>query len=144
DILRLMETDLQALPGVRQAVEAIGGARCVASSTEKHHLVANIRKAGLYDLFGENIFSASQVRRAKPAPDVFLFAASQMGHDPRHCLVVEDSVPGVLAAIRAGMRVVGYTGAAHDPVGMHQKLLDAGAIHVVAHMDELPSVIGAL
>jgi HAD superfamily hydrolase (TIGR01509 family) len=144
DIHRLMQTDLEALPGVRQAVEAISGARCVASSTDKHHLVANIHKAGLHDLFGEHVFSASQVRRAKPAPDVFLFSASQMGHDPRHCVVVEDSVPGVLAAVRAGMSVVGYTGAAHDPAVVQRRLVEAGAIKVVAHMDDLPLAIKTL
>jgi HAD superfamily hydrolase (TIGR01509 family) len=141
EIMHLMKTELAVLPGVRDAVTRIGGMRCVASSTPIDHLLANMRYAALDDLFGPHIFSASQVRRAKPAPDVFLFSASQMGFDPKDCLVVEDSVPGVLAAKRAGMRVVGYTGSAHDPAGMREKLLGSGAFDVAAHMEELPDLV---
>jgi HAD superfamily hydrolase (TIGR01509 family) len=140
-ILELIASELEVIPGVRDAVSAIGGHRCVASSTPQPHLSDNIRIAGLHDLFGEHVFSASQVRRAKPAPDVFLFSASQMGHDPRDCLVVEDSVPGVLAARRAGMTVIGFTGAAHDAEAMTGRLLDAGALSVASHMDQLPDLV---
>jgi HAD superfamily hydrolase (TIGR01509 family) len=135
---------LELLPGVRETVTALDRPRCVASSTRHDHLVARIRQMGLDDLFGENVFSASQVRRAKPAPDVFLFSASQMGHDPRDCVVIEDSVPGVVAARRAGMDVIGFTGAAHDPAAMRSKLAAAGALTVVHHMAEIPAIVHAL
>ena len=137
----LFATRLTAIDGVRDAVSTIGGERCVASSTAQPHLSRNIRCAGLHDLFGDSIFSASQVRRAKPAPDVFLFAASQMGHDPRDCIVVEDSVPGVTAARRAGMRVIGFTGVAHDAAIMEGRLREAGALAVAAAMAELPALV---
>ncbi len=140
-ILELIRIDLEIMPGVREAVLAIGGHRCVASSTPQPHLSDNIRIAGLHDLFGDHVFSASQVRRAKPAPDVFLFSASQMGHDPGDCLVIEDSVPGVLAARRAGMTVIGFTGAAHDAALMTAKLSEAGAVSVASHMDHLPDLV---
>ena len=143
-ISRLFEQELDALPGVRQAVLSIAGNRAVASSTPKAELTQNIRRAKLHDLFGDHIFSASQVRRAKPAPDVFLFTASQMGHDTKHCLVVEDSVPGVVAARRAGMAVVGYTGSAHDPLMMQNRLLEAGAVAVAGHMDDLPAIVRSI
>jgi HAD superfamily hydrolase (TIGR01509 family) len=141
-IARLATADL-ALPGVRQAVSAIDGARCVASSTQIDHLRHNIKLAKLDDLFGDAVFSASQVKRAKPAPDVFLLAAAMMGHDPTRCLVVEDSVPGVTAARRAGMHVIGYTGAAHDPGLMDERLTIAGAFAVASHMNELPGIVAA-
>jgi HAD superfamily hydrolase (TIGR01509 family) len=140
----LFETELTPLPGVREAVTSIGGTRCVASSTSLGPLKANIHRAGLADLFGDHVFSASQVRRAKPAPDVFLFAASQMGHDPKNCIVVEDSLPGVVAARRAGMTVIGYTGASHEPQGMRDQLMRAGAVCVAEHMENLPQLIRAL
>ncbi len=137
----LFATKLTAIDGVREAVTTIGGERCVASSSMQPFLTQNIRYAGLYDLFGDAIFSASQVRRAKPAPDVFLFAASQMGHDPTDCIVIEDSVPGVMAARRAGMRVIGFTGVAHDADAMAQRLGEAGALAVAASMVELPALV---
>jgi HAD superfamily hydrolase (TIGR01509 family) len=142
-ILAGLRDRLEVLPGVRDAVVALDGPRCVASSTPLAGLRANIVQVGLHDLFGDNVFSASQVRRAKPAPDVFLFAASQMGHDPKDCIVVEDSVPGVTGAIRAGMQVIGYTGAAHDPAGMADKLTAAGVRQVASHMRELPALVRA-
>jgi HAD superfamily hydrolase (TIGR01509 family) len=142
-VSKLATTDL-ALPGVRQAITAIGGERCVASSTPLDHLRHNIGLAKLDDLFGDAIFSASQVKRAKPAPDVFLLAAARMGHDPNRCIVIEDSVPGVTAARRAGMQVIGYTGAAHDPALMDERLAMAGAYAVVSHMNELPAVVASI
>jgi HAD superfamily hydrolase (TIGR01509 family) len=132
------------LPGARETIAQIGLARCVASSTRHDHLVQRIAQVGLDDLFGGDVFSVTQVRRAKPAPDVFLHAAAQMGHDPAECIVIEDSVPGVEAGIRAGMRVIGFTGAAHDPRLMARKLAAAGARDVAAHMRELPAIVRSL
>ncbi len=63
--------------------------------------------------FGADVFTASQVARGKPAPDLFLFAAERMGVDPAHALVIEDSQPGLQAARAAGMRVLQYRGGAH-------------------------------
>jgi HAD superfamily hydrolase (TIGR01509 family) len=137
-------TDMRVLPGVRSAVEAIGGPRCVASSTALPSLTRNLHTAGLADLFGPAVFSASQVKRGKPAPDVFLFAASQMGYDPAYCVVIEDSAPGVEAARRAGMTVLGYLGAAHDRDRTAGRLSAAGAAVLFEHMDDLPGLIAAL
>jgi HAD superfamily hydrolase (TIGR01509 family) len=142
-ILRRFSTELTVLPGTREAIAAIDLPRCVASSTRLDHLKDRIAQVGLADLFGQHVFSVTQVRRAKPAPDVFLFAASQMGHDPKNCVVIEDSVPGVIAGARAGMLVIGFTGAAHDPTAMARKLMDAGASIVASHMQELPALVAA-
>jgi beta-phosphoglucomutase-like phosphatase (HAD superfamily) len=65
---------------------------------------------GLYDRFAGRIFSASEVARGKPAPDLFLHAARQMGVEPLRCAVVEDSRWGVEAARAAGMCAFGYAG----------------------------------
>ena len=72
---------------------------------------------GLTDLkhfFGHNIFNSSQVARGKPYPDLYLFAAEEMGYDPSECLVVEDSLPGVQGAVAAGMEVMAYSVRGHD------------------------------
>lgn len=141
EIKRRFLTEIRPVPGVRAAVEEIGGRRCVASSTGLHSLRRNIRTAGLEDLFDPHIFSASQVARGKPAPDVFLFAASQMGVDPIHCLVIEDSVPGVTAARRAGMQVIGFTGVSHERAHTRERLLAAGALAVADDMADLPDLL---
>jgi HAD superfamily hydrolase (TIGR01509 family) len=144
EIHRRFDEELTIVAGVREAIGSLSHSHCVASSTGMHHLRKNLAKVGLIDLFDPHIFSASQVKRGKPAPDVFLFAASQMGHDPSECIVIEDSVNGVMAARRAGMRVLGFTGAGHTFDGLADKLMAAGALHIVPHMDDLPSMISQL
>lgn len=139
-----LQTELRALPGVREAIEALGGQRCVASSTSLTPLRRNLTIAGLIDLFDPHVFSASQVARGKPSPDVFLFAASAMGADPGTCLVIEDSVPGVLAARAAGMRVVGFTGVSHDRARMSERLRTAGAIAMLDHFEQWPGLVAEL
>jgi HAD superfamily hydrolase (TIGR01509 family) len=136
--------ELTTLPGVRDAVSRVEGPRCVASSTSLAPLKRNLATAGLIDLFDPHVFSASQVSRGKPHPDVFLFAAETMGIRPERCLVIEDSVPGVLAARAAGMPVVGFTGVAHDRARISARLRDAGAMSVIDHMDEWPAMVQAL
>ncbi len=73
--------------------------------------------AGLYDRLAPHIFSATQVKRGKPAPDLFLFAAAQMGVEPERCVVIEDSVAGVTGARAAGMTVLGFHGGSHCTPG---------------------------
>jgi HAD superfamily hydrolase (TIGR01509 family) len=138
-----LAAELRALPGVGEALAALGGRRCVASSTDLAPLRRNLAIAGLIELFDPHVFSASQVARGKPHPDVFLFAARQMGVAPRDCLVLEDSVPGVLAARAAGMAVIGFTGAAHDRARMTERLREAGADDVIAGFGDWPAAVTA-
>jgi HAD superfamily hydrolase (TIGR01509 family) len=143
-IHRRFEEELTLVQGVREAIGAIALPHCVASSTGLTQLRKNLAQVALIDLFDPHIFSATQVKRGKPAPDVFLYAASQMGHDPAECVVIEDSVNGVTAARRAGMRVLGFTGAGHTFDGLADRLMAAGALQIVPHMDDLPGMIGRL
>lgn len=136
--------EARALPGVREAVSRISAARCVASSTTLEPLRQNLALAGLIDLFDPHVFSASQVARGKPAPDVFLFTAAQMGASPANCLVLEDSVPGVVAARAAGMRVVGFTGAAHDKAGTRERLEATGAVSVFDRYEDWPRLVASI
>jgi HAD superfamily hydrolase (TIGR01509 family) len=144
EIHRRLDAGVAAVEGVREAVLAIAGPRCVASSTGLVQLRKNLATAGLADLFGESVFSASQVKRGKPAPDVFLYAASQMGGDPADTLVIEDTVAGVTAARRAGMRAIGFVGANHAGEGMEARLAEAGAAIVVHHMRDLAAAVVTL
>ena len=95
------------------SVVAQGYAVCVGSSGGHEKIRRNLSRTGLRGLFAEDIFSASDVSRGKPAPDLFLHAAAAMGFDRVDCVVVEDSQYGVAAARAAraaGMRVVGFAG----------------------------------
>lgn len=144
EIHRRFETELLPIAGVVEAVEAIGGLRAVASSTRLPQLRKNLERTGLARLFDPHIYSASEVARGKPAPDVFLYAASQIGVDPGHAIVIEDSVAGVTAGLRAGMRVIGFTGASNGIGDLAVRLRTAGAVEVVHAMVDLPRAVEAL
>jgi HAD superfamily hydrolase (TIGR01509 family) len=138
------ETELRPIPHVRATVEALERPVCVASSTGPSRLHLSLRVTGLIDLFAPDIFSATQVARGKPAPDLFLFAAAQMGASPDGCLVIEDSVPGVTAAVAAGMPVLGFSGASHGGTALADRLRQAGAATVFDDMRVLSDILEAL
>jgi beta-phosphoglucomutase-like phosphatase (HAD superfamily) len=94
-------------------------------------------KTGLYERFAGRIFSAAEVPRGKPAPDLFLYAAARMGIAPADCAVVEDSAAGVQAARAAGMPVFAYAGG----VTPAARLEGPGTI-VFRDMRELPGLLG--
>lgn len=121
------ETDLVAVPGVAELVDHLHGAgvaTCVASSGSHERMAVTLGLTGLRARFDGRIFSATEVAHGKPAPDLFLHAAGRMGVDPSRCVVIEDSVHGVRAAVVAGMRVYGFGGGLASP----ELLADAGAV----------------
>lgn len=144
EIHRRFDDELQPIEGVAEAVRAIGGLKAVASSTSLPRLRINMEKTGLAPLFDPHIYSATQVKRGKPSPDVFLFAASQIGVDPAHAIVIEDSVAGVMAGLRAGMRVIGFHGASNGIPDLQARLHAAGASIVIDRMADLPAAVETL
>lgn len=132
---------LQPIDGVIEAVNSIDLPKGVASNSAAGMLDMKLRHVGLYDRFAPNIFSISQVKRGKPAPDLYLYAAEHMGFAPEDCIVVEDSVPGVRAARSAGMRVLGFTGATHAGPKPDAKLMAEGALLTFDDMRRLPALL---
>ena len=135
------ETELRPMPGIEAALSVLPQPRCVASSSAPERLRQSLRLTGLLPHFDPHIFSAAQVARGKPAPDLFLFAAHQMQALPAACVVIEDSVPGVQAAVAAGMRVIGFTGGSHCRPGHAERLRAAGASAVCDDMRNLGALM---
>ena len=136
--------DLRAISHVGEAIAAVDLPKCVASSGTPEKIHHGLSCAGLYDRLAPNIFSATQVKRGKPAPDLFLFAAGQMRTAPERCLVIEDSVPGITGARAAGMTVLGFHGGSHCRPGHADMLRAAGATLTFADMRQLPGLIGQI
>jgi HAD superfamily hydrolase (TIGR01509 family) len=139
--LRRYADDLRTIPFVDEAIAAIPLPKCVASSGTPEKIRHGLRCAGLYDLLAPNIFSATEVKRGKPAPDLFLFAAEQMRASPARCVVIEDSVPGISGARAAGMTVLGFHGGSHCRPGYADTLRAAGATATFDDMRRLPDLI---
>lgn len=133
--------ELRPVAGVAAAIAAIPNLRCVASSSSLQRIKLSLEVTGLAPFFGEDIFSATQVAHGKPAPDLYRFAAASMAVAPDHCVVVEDSSPGVRAGVAAGMTVIGFTGASHLEGDAERQLFSAGAWRVISSMAALPAAI---
>ena len=144
ELFQSFATKLEAVPHIDAALDAIGQLVCVASSGSQERMRVSLGRVGLYDTFAPNIFSATQVRNGKPAPDLFLFAAAQMQTAPSRCLVIEDSVPGIAGAVAAGMTVLGFHGGSHCRPGYAETLRAAGAVMTFDDMRELPGLIGRI
>lgn len=139
---RIFDAELQPVPGVAEVLAAHEGLRCVASSSAPQRIERSLRTTGLIDHFHPDaLFSAAMVARGKPSPDLFLFAAERMGIGPADCIVIEDSLPGVEAAVAAGIPVLGFTGGGHIRDGHDEKLRDRGATDVFGDMALLPDLL---
>jgi HAD superfamily hydrolase (TIGR01509 family) len=131
--------ELKAVAGIEEVLASLAAAEtqfCVASSGSVEKMELTLGLTGLKRYFGERLYSASMVAHGKPAPDIFLYAAEQMGYLPETCVVVEDSPTGVTAAVAAGMRVLAYAADADAEV-----LRVAGA-QPFAEMTALPGLLG--
>jgi HAD superfamily hydrolase (TIGR01509 family) len=124
-----------AVSAVRE-VRAMGFDVCVASQGRLSKTELTLSLTGLRDQFGPAaLFSAHSVARGKPAPDLFLHAAATMGFSPEQCVVVEDTMIGVEAALAAGMRVVAYAPAGDGDV------FNAAGVVTVGALEALPGVL---
>lgn len=105
--------ELKAIEGMAETLDRLEMPRCVASSSQPERIRYSLGLTGLLEKFEPHIFSATMVKNGKPAPDLFLHAASRMGVEPANCIVIEDSPAGILAAKAAGMCVFAFTGGSH-------------------------------
>ncbi len=127
--------ELRSVPGVVEALDEIDLPTCVASSGSQEKMRFTLGLTGLWNRFAGRIYSADEVRRGKPAPDLFLHAASCMATPPEQCVVVEDSPFGVAGAKAAGMSALGYA-----PEGSRERLEREGA-STFESMVELPTLL---
>lgn len=132
------EAELTPVAGVLDALDRISLPVCVASSASHEHLRYTLGLTGLDERFAGRIFSSEDVASGKPAPDLFLHAAEQLGADPARCVVVEDSRSGVEAARAAGMRVLAFTGGLTPA-----ELLEGPNTVLFDDMHQLPKLIDA-
>jgi HAD superfamily hydrolase (TIGR01509 family) len=111
---------------------------CIASNSKVNWITHALRVTDHLKYFTDKtIFSASQLQYAKPAPDLFLFAAKQMGYSPKDCIVIEDSTAGIEAAIAAKMTVIGFLGGGHAQYSWYQDRIKTYDIPIAKNETEL-------
>jgi HAD superfamily hydrolase (TIGR01509 family) len=139
--LELFARELRPIEGIAEALDALDGPRCVASSSAPERIRRSLAVTGLIGRLEPHVFSATMVASGKPAPDLFLLASTRMGVPPESCVVVEDSIAGVRAGKAAGMTVLGFTGGGHCRPGHDRRLREAGADQVLDDMRALPELV---
>ena len=141
----IMRRDVGPVGGLPQFLDEHAHLRrCVASSSSPEWLDHCVDKFGLRHHFGSNLFSATEVPNGKPAPDIFLHAAAEMGVAPETCVVLEDSPSGVIGARAAGMTVIGFLGASHIRDGHGVRLAGAGAHHLAEDYTAVAQLLASL
>ena len=137
----VMVAELTEVPGAIHAVKALTLPKAIASSGSLAGLERKLKRTGLWDHFAPHVYGAEHVANAKPAPDLFLHAAAALDIAPADCLVLEDSVNGVIGARAAGMTVWGFLGGGHATDGLGERLLGAGAERLVRDWAEAAQLL---
>jgi HAD superfamily hydrolase (TIGR01509 family) len=143
---RRLKAEVRAIEGAHEAASEVVCHKCICSNSRTERIEFMLEKTRLLPYFAGRIFSSLETPtgKPKPAPDVFLHAARTLGADPRNTFVIEDSVHGIAGAKAAGMRVIGFTGAAHSYAGHADALTEAGAETVIRRWADFPAVVAAL
>ena len=146
DVLMLehYRRELKTVPGVIPMLQQLSLPKSIGTNGPRHRALQALRMTGLEPFFGDRLTTFEDVKYGKPAPDIYQLAAFRAGFAPDKCVVVEDSVTGVTAALAAGAHVIGFTGVAHDPVSKAKALKELGVLTVVHTMEELLPAIKAL
>ena len=132
----VMVAHLTEVPGAAEAVMGLRLPKAIASSGSMPGMERKLKQTGLWDYFTPHVYSADHVTHAKPAPDLFLHAAAALGVAPTDCLVLEDSVNGVIGARAAGMTVWGFLGGGHAHGRLGARLVEVGAERLVPDWPE--------
>jgi HAD superfamily hydrolase (TIGR01509 family) len=144
ETLKRLRTELRPIAHAAHALMWIRGPKAVASSAPAERIRSSLEVTGLMRFFEPRLYSASAVEHGKPAPDLFLLAAARNQVEPRECIVVEDSAPGIAAAVAAAMTPIGFVGGSPTPGRLAAELLATGARTIVADMRSLKGAIADL
>ncbi|MDB6081407.1 MAG: hypothetical protein JWO53_679, partial [Chlamydiia bacterium] len=139
NVLQAFERELCPLiQPILEAVDEMGISRCVASSSPRDRVIRSLELTDQMKYFTEDsIFTSQQVAKGKPAPDLFLLAAKQMGYGPKDCIVIEDSFVGIEAARSAGMSIIGFLGGSHARYEWYEKKMQEYGIPIAKNCTEL-------
>lgn len=136
--IKLARAHLKPISNASETIRQIKIPKCIVSNGDRKTVLEFLKITQLSDYFKEhNVFTREQVSKPKPSPDLYLFAAEKLNIAPSNCLVIEDSIIGITAAKKAGMKVLGFTGANSFHENMTAQIKDAGADHIIHDLLEI-------
>ena len=143
EIMEAYKLELKPLIfNVVQEIAAKNIAHCVVSNNSRERVLKALTFTNQLQFFKEeHIFTAAQVERGKPAPDLFFLAAKQLGYDPENCIVIEDSCAGINGALAANMKVIGFLGGSHAKYDWYQEKIRALSVPLANNEEELRKFI---
>lgn len=148
DFINVLEQQIvenvEAISGVSDLLDSIPIPKSIVSNSEIWQVKKEIEKTHIDHFFTGHIFSSELVANPKPAPDVYKLAVKELGLNNDELLVVEDSLTGAKAALAAGLKVIGFSGASHILPGHDSKLLALGVSEVASSMEELGVIINKI
>lgn len=136
--------ELQAVKGVADALAKITLPKSIGTNGPRHRALEALRIVKIDHHFEGRLTTFEDVINGKPDPDIYLLAAKRAGLAPQNCLVVEDSVTGATASVRAGCPTLGFTGTHADRAEHAMKLVQLGCFRVFDAMAELPGIVKGL
>ncbi len=140
----LMEARLRQIPEIAKLLRTLQAHKipyAIATNADLPGTLWKLEHVGLRKYFNHHVYSKDMVPNPKPAPDVYLHAAKQIGYDPKNCFVVEDSVTGAMAGVASGATVIGYTGGSHRPDNYDKALKSVGVAFTTDSMNHAGTFI---
>ena len=135
----LMRKGIKLMPDIEKIFAIKNIEQCIATGGTRDKTRVKIKSVGIEKYFPDKkIFTADQVEHGKPEPDIFLLAAKTMGYEPKDCIVIEDSLAGMTAGLRAKMEVIAFVGCKMNQSETNlQKIKNLGIKHIFYNMEEV-------
>lgn len=143
--VRALAEGIDAVSGAVDFVRSLPGTlpKAVASSSSTRWIRGHLEHLGLADTFGAHVYSGREhVVRGKPAPDIYLHAADQLGVEIGRSVILEDSEVGATGALASGATVIGLAAGRHCFDGHEEMLRGAGITHIAHSFDEVARLLG--
>ena len=143
--MKIMAEGFPPTEGVEEILQNKNILHCVATGGILSKSIEKLKTIGFWNKYisQKNLFTADMVEHGKPEPELFLLAAKNMGVEPKDCVVIEDSLAGMTAGLRAGMCVVAFVGCEMNKSPQYiEKIKNLGVKHIFENMQQFKEFLG--
>ncbi len=145
--MKIMAKGFPPVQGVEEILQNNNILHCVATGGILSKSIEKLKTIGFWNKYisQKNLFTADMVEHGKPEPELFLLAAKNMRVETKDCVVIEDSLAGMTAGLRAGMCVVAFVGCEMNKSPEYiEKIKQLGVIHIFENMQQFKEFLGLI